>query len=236
AVEAIKEARARGFNVDINCTLFNDADPKEIADFFDYVDEMGIDGIDVSPGYSYEFAPDQDRFLGRDKTKALSRNLFREEKKRGSDWSFNHSSLFLDFLAGNQTYQCTPWSMPTYNIFGWQKPCYLLVNEGYYQSFKELMEKTNWENWGTGRNPKCDNCMAHCGYEGTAANDAFSHPIKYLSTSMRGPKTEGEMAPDIPRTYKWEDFAKAANPLNPTAYKEALKDKEKKQDETEALA
>src|SRR5690625_635771 len=162
AVEAIKEARARGFNVDINCTLFNDADPKEIADFFDYVDEMGIDGIDVSPGYSYEFAPDQDRFLGRDKTKALFRNLFREEKKRGSDWSFNHSSLFLDFLAGNQTYQCTPWSMPTYNIFGWQKPCYLLVNEGYYQSFKELMEKTNWENWGTGRNPKCDNCMAHC--------------------------------------------------------------------------
>jgi hopanoid biosynthesis associated radical SAM protein HpnH len=236
ATEAIKEALDRGFNIDINCTLFDNAEPEKVADFFDYCEEIGIEGIDVSPGYSYEFAPDQDSFLGRDKTKTLFRDIFREQKKRGSKWAFNHSSLFLDFLAGNQQYQCTPWSMPTYNIFGWQKPCYLLVNEGYAQSFEELMEETDWENWGTGRNPKCDNCMAHCGYEGTAAEDAFMHPLKALKTSIRGPKTEGEMAPDIPRTYDWEDFAKAPNPLQPTAYKEALQEKEKRQKEAEAVA
>jgi hopanoid biosynthesis associated radical SAM protein HpnH len=236
AVEAIKMALDRGFNIDINCTLFDNAEPEQVADFFDFCEEVGIEGIDVSPGYSYEFAPDQNSFLGRDKTKNLFRNIFREQKKRGSKWSFNHSSLFLDFLAGNQQYQCTPWSMPTYNIFGWQKPCYLLVNEGYAQSFKELMEETDWENWGTGRNPKCDNCMAHCGYEGTAAEDAFKHPLKALRTSIRGPKTEGEMAPDIPRTYDWEDFAKAPNPLKPNAYKEALKEKEKRQKEAKPVA
>jgi hopanoid biosynthesis associated radical SAM protein HpnH len=236
ATEAIEMALGRGFNIDINCTLFDNAEPNQVADFFDYVEELGVDGIDVSPGYSYEFAPDQDSFLGRDKTKKLFRNIFKEQEKRGSDWSFNHSSLFLDFLAGNQQYQCTPWSMPTYNIFGWQKPCYLLVNEGYAQSFEELMEETDWENWGTGRNPKCDNCMAHCGYEGTAAEDAFMHPLKALKTSITGPKTEGEMAPDIPRTYDWEDFAKASNPLKPTAYKDALKEKEKREKETEAVA
>jgi hopanoid biosynthesis associated radical SAM protein HpnH len=180
AVEAIRLALDRGFNIDINCTLFDNAEPEQVADFFDYCNEIGIEGIDVSPGYSYEFAPDQDSFLGRDKTKELFRGIFREQKERGSKWAFNHSSLFLDFLAGNQQYQCTPWSMPTYNIFGWQKPCYLLVNEGYEQSFKDLMENTDWENWGTGRNPKCDNCMAHCGYEGTAAEDAVSHPLKAL--------------------------------------------------------
>jgi len=237
AVEAIKMAKGRGFNVDINCTLFDNAEPERVADFFDFVEDIGVDGIDVSPGYSYEFAPDQDSFLGRDKTKNLFREIFREQEERGSRWSFNHSSLFLDFLAGNQQYQCTPWSMPTYNIFGWQRPCYLLVNEGYAQSFEELMEETDWEKWGTGRNPKCDNCMAHCGYEGTAAEDAFSHPLKALKKSITGPKTEGEMAPDIPRQYEWEDFAKESNPLKPTAYKEALEEKEKKKDkEAEAIA
>jgi len=228
AVEAIEMALDRGFRVTVNCTLFDGEEPEQVADFFDFAEELGVEGINVSPGYSYEFAPKQDVFLGRDKTKKLFRGIFREGKKRDSSWSFNQSSLFLDFLCGNQTYQCTPWTNPTYNIFGWQRPCYLLVNEGYAQSFDELMEETDWDNWGTGRNPKCDNCMAHCGYEGTAIEDAFSNPLKALKVAMRGPKTEGEMAPDIPRTYEWDDFTKDdSNPLMPDAYKEALDEQEK---------
>jgi len=230
AVEAIEAALDRGFRVTVNCTLFDGEDPEEVADFFDYAGEIGVEGINVSPGYSYEFAPKQDVFLGRDKTKKLFRSIFSEGKKRNSTWDFNQSSLFLDFLCGNQTYQCTPWSNPTYNVFGWQKPCYLLVNEGYAQSFEELMEETDWENWGTGRNPKCDNCMAHCGYEGTAIEDAFSNPLKALKVALKGPKTEGEMAPDIPRQYDWNDFTREEDsPLMPTVYKDALKEKEKKE-------
>lgn len=226
-IEAIKIALDKGFRVTANCTLFSGEDPKEVADFFDFAMELGVEGISISPGYSYEFAPRQDVFLGRDKSKKLFRSIFKEGEERGTNWSFNQSSLFLDFLAGNQTYQCTPWSNPTYNIFGWQRPCYLLVNEGYAQSFEELMQETEWDRYGTGRNPKCDNCMAHCGYEGTAVEDAFSNPLKALKVSMRGPKTRGEMAPDIPRSYDWADFTKDSNPLMPDVYKEALKEKEK---------
>ena len=226
AVAAIKEAQDRGFRVTVNCTLFDGEDPEEVADYFDYAsNELGIEGITVSPGYNYEFAPKQDVFLGKKKSKDLFRGIFREGKKRDSKWKLNQSSLFLDFLAGNQTYQCTPWSNPTYNIFGWQRPCYLLVNEGYAQSYKELLEETDWDNYGAGRNPKCDNCMAHCGYEGTAVEDAFKNPLKALKVAMRGPKTEGEMAPDIPRQYDIKDFVKASDPLSPNKYKEALKEK-----------
>jgi hypothetical protein len=138
--------------------------------------------------------------------------LFREIFKRGRSessgkgrsrtrWSFNHSALFLDFLAGNQDYQCTPWSTPTYNLFGWQRPCYLLTDEGYAPTFKSLMEDTEWEKYGVGRNPACDNCMAHCGFEGTAVDDAFSHPLKLLKTSLLGARTSGPMAPDLPILY-----------------------------------
>ena len=116
-------------------------------------------------------------------------------------WSFNHSALYLDFLAGNQAYQCTPWSNPTYNIFGWQRPCYLLTDEGYAGSFHGLMEETDWERYGVGRNPRCDNCMAHCGYEGTAVADAVAHPLKALSAALRGPRLAGSMAPDLPVLY-----------------------------------
>ncbi|MCZ6584722.1 MAG: DUF3463 domain-containing protein, partial [Gammaproteobacteria bacterium] len=111
---------------------------------------------------------------------------------------FNQSSMFLDFLAGNQTYQCTPWSNPTYNIFGWQKPCYLLVDEGYAKSFQDLMETTNWDGYGTGRNPKCDDCMVHCGYEGTAVEHTVAHPLTALSVFLFGPRLDGEMAPELP--------------------------------------
>ncbi len=226
AVAAIKEAQDRGFRVTVNCTLFDGEDPEEVADYFDYAsNELGIEGITVSPGYNYEFAPKKNVFLGKKKSKDLFRGIFSEGKKRGSKWELNQSSLFLDFLAGNQTYQCTPWSNPTYNIFGWQRPCYLLVNEGYAQSYQELIEETNWDNYGAGRNPKCDNCMAHCGYEGTAVEDAFKNPLKALKVALRGPKTEGEMAPDIPRSYDIKDFIKESDPLTPNKYKEALKEK-----------
>lgn len=201
AIEAIELARDRGFRVNINCTLFDGENPDEVADFFDYVTTLGVEGITVSPGYSYERAPRQDVFLPRSKSKNLFRDIFRNQKKRDSKWRLNHSSLFLDFLAGNQTYQCTPWSNPTYNTFGWQKPCYLLVDEGYEPTFKALMENTNWDGYGVGHNPKCDNCMAHCGFEGTAVNDTFAHPIKALMSAIKGPRTEGPLAPELPILY-----------------------------------
>ena len=139
AVAAIKEAKARGFRCNINCTLFNNADPERMANFFDTVMAMGVDGITVSPGYAYERAPDQQHFLNRGKTKQLFRDIFRRGNG-GKKWSFSQSGLFLDFLAGNQEYHCTPWGNPTRTVFGWQKPCYLL-GEGYAKTFKELMEE-----------------------------------------------------------------------------------------------
>ncbi|AOJ03836.1 radical SAM protein [Burkholderia mayonis] len=195
AVAAIKEAKRRGFRVNINCTLFNDAIPERVAKFFDTLKPIGVDGITVSPGYAYERAPDQQHFLNRDKTK----NLFREILKRGEGgkrWSFSQSSLFLDFLAGNQTYKCTPWGNPARTVFGWQKPCYL-VGEGYVKTFKELMETTEWDNYGVGNYEKCADCMVHCGFEATAVMDTIAHPLKALKVSMSGIKTEGKFAPDI---------------------------------------
>ena len=195
AVAAIKEAREAGFRVNVNATLFNNAQADRVGEFLDYVHEMGIDGVTISPGYAYERAPDQEHFLNRSQTKNLFRDLFRYGK--GKQWKLAQSSLFLDFLAGNQDYRCTPWSNPTRNIFGWQRPCYLL-NEGYAASFKELMEETAWETYGTGNYEKCANCMVHCGYEGTAVEDAVKNPVKALWVRLRGPRTKGPMAPEIP--------------------------------------
>jgi hopanoid biosynthesis associated radical SAM protein HpnH len=203
AIAAIRVARARGFRVTINCTLFSGADPEEVAQFFDAAMQLGIEGITVSPGYSYSHAPRQDVFLVRNASKQLFREIFRRGRARGRrrSWSFNHSGLYLDFLAGNQSYQCTPWSNPTYNLFGWQRPCYLLSDEGSAASYRSLMEDTDWERYGAGRNPRCDNCMAHCGYEGTAVADAFAHPFKALRVALRGPRVSGPMAPDLPVHY-----------------------------------
>ena len=120
----------------------------------------------------------------------------------------------MDFLAGNQTYHCTPWSNPTYNLFGWQKPCYLLVDEGYVSTYKGLMETTTWDEYGTGNNPKCDNCMAHCGYEGTAVNDMFAHPIKALKVALSGPRTEGPFAPEVPINYTSRPVPAVAVPID----------------------
>jgi hopanoid biosynthesis associated radical SAM protein HpnH len=195
AVAAIKEAKKRGFRVNINCTLFDGAEPDRVADFFGEAMAAGIDGITVSPGYAYERAPDQAHFLNRQRTKQLFRDIFR--RGEGRKWAFSQSPLFLDFLAGNQTYQCSPWGNPTRNIFGWQRPCYLL-GEGYATTYAELMDGTDWDAYGTGNYEKCADCMVHSGYEATAVADTIRHPLKALSVVRRGVKTEGEMAPEIP--------------------------------------
>ncbi len=204
AVDAIREARSLGFRVNINCTLFQGEDGEEIARFLDMVSELGVEGLTISPGFSYERAPRQDLFLGRKQTKKIFRDLFSIQKQKKRKWPLNHSSLYLDFLAGNQNYKCTPWGNPTRNLFGWQRPCYLLVAEGYAKTFKELMEETDWDSYGTGNNPKCDNCMAHCGYEATAVADTVNNPIKALMSSLRGPRTEGPFAPEPEITYEVE--------------------------------
>jgi len=196
AVAAIKAAKERGFRCNINCTLFNTADAERIARFFDDVMAMGVDGITVSPGYAYERAPDQQHFLNRTATKNLFRDIFRRGNG-GKNWSFSQSGLFLDFLAGNQTYHCTPWGNPTRTVFGWQRPCYLL-GEGYAKTFKELMEDTDWDAYGTGNYEKCADCMVHSGYEASAVNDAIGSPLKALTVGLRGVRTEGAMASDIP--------------------------------------
>jgi hopanoid biosynthesis associated radical SAM protein HpnH len=196
AVSAIKAAQKAGFRVTINATLFDGADPDRVAAFLDYVnDDLKIDGVTISPGYAYERAPDQEHFLNRRRSKELFRAVLARGK--GKAWRFIQSTMFLDFLAGNQQYRCTPWGNPTRNIFGWQRPCYLL-NEGYVSTFKELMEETDWDSYGTGAYEKCADCMVHCGYEPTAVNATVSNPLKALKTVIAGIRTEGPMAPDIP--------------------------------------
>jgi hopanoid biosynthesis associated radical SAM protein HpnH len=195
AVAAIKEARNRGFRVNVNCTLFNQMTASEAASFFDFcMNDLKVEGITISPGYAYERAPDQEHFLSRTKTKQLFRDIFELQGKK--EWRFSQSSLFLDFLAGNQSYECTPWGNPTRNIFGWQKPCYLL-SEGYANSFKELMEDTAWDQYGTGKYAKCADCMVHCGYEASAVTDTVKNPLKALKVFLNGIDTKGPMAPEI---------------------------------------
>ena len=196
AVSAIRKAKALGFRVNLNCTLFDQTPASEIARFFDFASQnLEVEGITVSPGYAYERAPDQEHFLNREKTKNLFRDVFRFGK--GRKWRFSQSSLFLDFLAGNQSYKCTPWGNPTRNVFGWQKPCYLLA-EGYASSFQSLMDETDWNSYGTGNYEKCADCMVHCGYEPTAVLDTLNHPLKALKTALFGVNTEKTMAPEIP--------------------------------------
>ena len=194
AVRAIKAAQEKGFQVNVNATVFDGHDPERFAAYLDYATELGVNGITVSPGYAYERAPDQEHFLSRRKTKQFFRKVL--ELGKGKKWPLSHSALYLDFLAGNQEFKCTPWGMPTRNIFGWQKPCYLL-GEGYADSFTELMETTEWHLYGTGEYEKCSNCMAHCGYEPTAAAVSAVNPLKAALVALWGPKTKGDMAPEI---------------------------------------
>ena len=200
AVEGVRLARSKGFRVTVNCTLYDGIAPREVSDFFDFIMTLGVEGIMASPAYRYAQAPQKDIFL----MKTRSIHLFREilEIGKGRKWKFNQSTLFLDFLAGNQAYTCTPWGNPTRNVFGWQRPCYLLTKEGYAPSFKALMEETMWENYGNGRNPKCANCMLHSGFEPTAVEDTFSHPIKALRVYLRGPRTDSPTVQDQPISHR----------------------------------
>ena len=180
AIRAIRAAKAAGFRVTTNTTVFEGEDPEMLRRFFDFVATLGTDGMMVSPGYSYEKAPDQEHFLKRERTKALFRQVLAARKKT---WKFNHSPFFLEFLQGKRDYQCTPWGNPNYSVLGWQKPCYLMA-DGYAKSFQELMTETPWEQYGTGRDPRCADCMVHCGYEPTAVMDAVSSPAKMVRSVL----------------------------------------------------
>jgi hopanoid biosynthesis associated radical SAM protein HpnH len=170
ALDGIRAAIDAGFRVTTNTTLFDGADPNSVRTFFDEMMEVGVESMMVSPGYSYDKAPDQKHFMGRARTRRLFRSMLSNRKR---SWRFNQSPLFLEYLMGKRNYKCTPWGMPTYNIFGWQKPCYLL-QDGYAESYKELMETTEWESYGTeSGNPQCANCMVHCGYEPSSVDDTF---------------------------------------------------------------
>jgi len=181
AVDAIKAALEQGFRVTTNTTLFEGTRPDRIRGFFDEMMDLGVEGMMLSPGYSYEKAPDQDHFLQRSQTFQLFRSILGAPKKA---WQFNQSPLFLEFLKGNYQLSCTPWGNPTYNIFGWQKPCYLL-DEGHVETFQELLDQTEWDNYGTeSGNPKCANCMVHSGYEPSAVDATFSSVSGLYKTAL----------------------------------------------------
>ena len=181
AVPAIQEALARGFRVTTNTTLFDGASPLRVRAFFDEMMHLGVEGMMVSPGYSYSKAPDQEHFLRRSRTSQLFREILSNPKKH---WRFNQSPLFLRFLMGKQDYECTPWGNPTYNMFGWQRPCYLL-QDGYAETFGELMETTPWENYGRkSGNEKCQDCMVHCGFEATAVHHTFNSARGFAETVL----------------------------------------------------
>ncbi|HEY2458859.1 MAG TPA: adenosyl-hopene transferase HpnH [Candidatus Acidoferrum sp.] len=193
AVEGMREALKRGFRVTTNTTLFDGADPNSVRKFFDEMMELGVEGMMLSPGYNYDKAPDQKHFLGRARTRRLFRAMLANRKPT---WRFNQSMLFLEFLMGKREFKCTPWGMPTYSIFGWQKPCYLL-QDGYAETFGELMAETDWANYGTeSGNPKCANCMVHSGYEASGVDYTFSSLKGLLVTakSMLFAKNEDEEA------------------------------------------
>jgi hopanoid biosynthesis associated radical SAM protein HpnH len=179
AVEGIKEAVKRGFRVTTNTTLFQGAEPARVREFFDEMMNLGVEGMMLSPGYSYQKAPDQESFLAREATKKLFSEILKDRKK---SWKFNLSPNFLEFLQGHVDYDCTPWGNPTYNIFGWQKPCYLL-QDGYVPTFKELIETTDWSKYGQkSGEARCKDCMVHCGYEATSVDDTFGSLAGFART------------------------------------------------------
>jgi hopanoid biosynthesis associated radical SAM protein HpnH len=166
AVDAIREAKRRGFRVTTNTTVFNTDSPDSVRKVLDFLnDELGVDQMMIAPAYAYEKAPDQEHFLGVEQTRALFKSAFADGRRR--KWRLNHSPLYLDFLEGKVDMQCTPWGIPSYSLFGWQRPCYLMA-DGYAKTYKELLETTDWDKYGRGRDERCENCMAHCGYEPTA--------------------------------------------------------------------
>jgi hopanoid biosynthesis associated radical SAM protein HpnH len=166
AVEAIRLAKEAGFKVNTNTTFFNTDTAQSVIEVLDYLnDDLKVDNLMISPAYAYEKAPDQEHFLGVTQTRELFKKAFADGRRK--KWRFNHSALFLDFLEGKRDFECTPWGIPSYSLFGWQRPCYLL-NDGYVSTYKELIETTDWDKFGRGKDPRCANCMAHCGYEPSA--------------------------------------------------------------------
>jgi hopanoid biosynthesis associated radical SAM protein HpnH len=206
AIEGIKEALKRGFRVTTNTTLFDGAKSERVREFFDEMMKLGVEGMMVSPGYSYSKAPDQNHFLKRQKTFKLFREIFFNGKK---SWRFNQSPLFMEYLAGSRHFECTPWGNPTFNIFGWQKPCYLL-QEGYVKTFKELLDLTQWENYGRkSGNPACQDCMVHCGHEPTAVDYTFGSATGFWATvkaTVVGTKIHSPDSPIFPFMSKPKTF------------------------------
>lgn len=166
AVDAVKQAKARGFRVMTNTTFFNTDSPQDVIDVMDFLnDELGVDNMQISPGYAYSRAPVQDHWLGVEQTRDLFSKAFADGRRK--KWRLNHSPVFLDFLEGKKELTCTPWGIPSYSLLGWQRPCYLL-DDGYAASYQELLDTTDWSSFGRGKDPRCSNCMAHCGYEPSA--------------------------------------------------------------------
>jgi hopanoid biosynthesis associated radical SAM protein HpnH len=175
AVDAIRLAKQKGFRVTTNSTFFTTDSPKTIREVLDFLnDDLKVDAMMISPAYAYEKAPDQDHFLGVRQTREMFKTAFGDGRRK--KWRLNHTPLFLDFLEGKVDYDCTAWGVPSYSIFGWQRPCYLM-SDGYTKTYKELIETTDWSKYGRGRDPRCDNCMAHCGYEPSAVL-ATTHSLR----------------------------------------------------------
>jgi hopanoid biosynthesis associated radical SAM protein HpnH len=184
AVSAIREAKRRGFRVTTNTTFFSDDTPATVREVLDFLnDDLEVDQMMISPAYAYEKAPDQEHFPGVEQTRRLFRAAFADGRRKR--WRLNHSPLFLDFLEGRMDFSCTAWGIPSYSMFGWQRPCYLM-GDGYAKSYRELIEQTDWDKYGRGRDPRCDNCMAHCGYEPTAVTATIRAPHKALLSALRG--------------------------------------------------
>jgi hopanoid biosynthesis associated radical SAM protein HpnH len=182
AIAAIAEAKRRGFRVTTNTTFFTHDSPDTVRKVLDFLnDEVKVDAMMISPAYAYERAPDQDHFLGVTETRALFREAFADGRRKR--WRLNHSPLFLDFLEGKADFDCTAWAIPSYSLLGWQRPCYLM-SDGYVKTYKELIEQTDWSKYGRGKDPRCDNCMAHCGYEPSAVL-ATSRSLRQSLRAMR---------------------------------------------------
>jgi hopanoid biosynthesis associated radical SAM protein HpnH len=183
AVAAIKECKRRGFRVTTNTTFFTTDTPQTVIDVLDYLnDDLAVDQMMISPAYAYEKAPDQEHFLGVGETRELFRKAF-ADGNRGR-WRLNHSPLFLDFLEGKADFGCTAWGIPSYSLLGWQRPCYLM-SDGYTKTYRELIETTDWDAYGRGKDPRCANCMAHCGYEPSAVL-ATMGSLRESVRAMRG--------------------------------------------------
>ncbi len=183
AVASIREAKSRGFRVTTNSTFFSNDSPKTVREVLNFInDDLKVDAMMISPAYAYQKAPDQEHFLGVRQTRELFAAAFADGHRKR--WRLNHTPLFLDFLEGKQDYQCTPWGIPSYSVFGWQRPCYLMA-DGYAKTYQELLETTDWSKYGRGNDPRCDNCMAHCGYEPTAVM-ATMHSLRQSLRAAAG--------------------------------------------------